>query len=59
MESLNAAGADDKLFDQNRIAFYGKGQIKVNSDEELHAAWATLEQQSCVLEAFVPFERIA
>ena len=28
MESLNAAGADDKLFDQNRIAFYGKGQIK-------------------------------
>ncbi len=28
MESLNAAGADDKLFDQNRVAFYGKGQIK-------------------------------
>jgi uncharacterized repeat protein (TIGR01451 family) len=27
MESLGAAGADDKLVDQDRIAFYGKGQI--------------------------------
>ena len=28
MESLGGSGADDKLFDQNRIAFYGKGRIK-------------------------------
>ena len=28
METLSASGADDKLFDQNRVAFYGKGQIK-------------------------------
>jgi uncharacterized repeat protein (TIGR01451 family) len=28
MESLQAAGADDSLFDQNRIAFYAKGQVK-------------------------------
>jgi len=28
MESLRAAGADDQLFDQNRVAFYAKGQIK-------------------------------
>ncbi len=28
MESLTGAGADDKLFDQNRLAFYAKGQVK-------------------------------
>ena len=28
MESLKAAGADEQLFDQNRLAFYAKGQIK-------------------------------
>lgn len=28
LESLQAAGADEQLFDQNRVAFYGKGQIK-------------------------------
>ena len=28
MESLKAAEADDKLFDENRVAFYAKGQIK-------------------------------
>ena len=28
MESLQAAGADEQLFDQNRVAFYAKGQIK-------------------------------
>jgi uncharacterized repeat protein (TIGR01451 family) len=28
MESLQATGADDNLFDQNRIAFYAKGQVK-------------------------------
>jgi uncharacterized repeat protein (TIGR01451 family) len=28
MESLQANGADDSLFDQNRIAFYAKGQVK-------------------------------
>lgn len=28
MVSLNETALDDRLFDQNRIAFYGKGQIK-------------------------------
>jgi len=28
MEALQGAGADDKLFDQDRVAFYAKGQIK-------------------------------
>ncbi len=28
MESLQATSADDNLFDQNRVAFYAKGQIK-------------------------------
>ena len=28
MESLSAASADDQLFDQNRVAFYAKGQVK-------------------------------
>lgn len=28
MESLKAAGADGQLFDQDRVAFYAKGQIK-------------------------------
>ena len=28
MEGLQATDADDKLFDQNRVAFYAKGQIK-------------------------------
>jgi hypothetical protein len=28
MEALQGASADDKLFDQNRVAFYAKGQVK-------------------------------
>lgn len=28
LESLQAAGASEQLFDQNRVAFYAKGQIK-------------------------------
>jgi len=28
MESLGAAGADDRLFDRDRLAFYAKGQVK-------------------------------
>lgn len=39
------------------FGYDGKGQIKVNSSEELSAAWQQLNCQPCVLEAFVPFER--
>jgi 5-(carboxyamino)imidazole ribonucleotide synthase len=39
------------------FGYDGKGQIKVNSHEELAAAWDKLERQTCVLEAFVSFER--
>lgn len=28
MESLQASGANEQLFDQNRVAFYAKGQVK-------------------------------
>lgn len=39
------------------FGYDGKGQFKVNSNEELAAAWDKLDKQPCVLEAFVPFER--
>jgi 5-(carboxyamino)imidazole ribonucleotide synthase len=39
------------------FGYDGKGQIKVQSLEELPAAWQALDRQPCVLEAFVKFER--
>ncbi len=39
------------------FGYDGKGQVKVHSQADLIAAWATLEHQPCVLEAMVDFER--
>ncbi|MGH6611987.1 MAG: hypothetical protein ACRECQ_17225, partial [Burkholderiaceae bacterium] len=43
MESLKEADADDKLFDENRIAFYAKGQIK--GDYLLTIAYDTAKER--------------
>jgi uncharacterized repeat protein (TIGR01451 family) len=54
MESLSAASADDQLFDQNRVAFYAKGQVKgeylltmaYDSAKEKNAAGSQLNNPS-------------
>lgn len=54
MESLKAAGADEQLFDQDRVAFYAKGQIKgeylltmaYDSAKEKNAAGSTVLKQA-------------
>lgn len=43
MENLSAASADDKLFDQNRLAFYAKGQVK--GEYLLTAAYDTAKER--------------
>jgi 5-(carboxyamino)imidazole ribonucleotide synthase len=39
------------------FGYDGKGQIRVQTQEDLVDAWEKLDRQPCVLEAFVPFER--
>ena len=54
MESLQASGAGEQLFDQNRVAFYAKGQVKgeylmtlaYDSAKEKNAAGSKLFNQS-------------
>lgn len=43
MESLKSAQAEDKLFDENRIAFYAKGTVK--GEYLLTAAYDTAKEQ--------------
>ncbi len=37
-----------------RLGYDGKGQMHINTREELAAAWQALKQQPCVLEVLVP-----
>ena len=46
LESLQAAGADEQLFDQNRVAFYGKGRIK--GEYLLTIAYDTAKEKNAV-----------
>lgn len=39
------------------LGYDGKGQVVIRSNDELEAAWMSLEQQPCILEALVPFDR--
>jgi 5-(carboxyamino)imidazole ribonucleotide synthase len=41
----------------SRLGYDGKGQIRVADRAELTAAWQTLKQAPCVLEALLPLER--
>ncbi|MEQ1838478.1 MAG: hypothetical protein ABL858_09140 [Candidatus Nitrotoga sp.] len=43
MENLNATQADEKLFDENRVAFYAKGTVK--GEYLLTAAYDTAKEQ--------------
>ena len=40
-----------------RLGYDGKGQAKLDSDADVPAAWASMNNAACVLEAFVAFER--
>lgn len=40
-----------------RFGYDGKGQVVLRSDVDKQAAIALIEQQTCVLEAFIPFEK--
>ena len=35
----------------------GKGQVKIDSEEDLHEAESLFTHSACIAEAFVPFER--
>ncbi len=39
-----------------RMGYDGKGQVRVASRDELHAAWHELKQQPCVLEQLLPLD---
>lgn len=41
----------------SRFGYDGKGQIRVKSRTELQDAFSRLNQEACVLEKFLPFER--
>jgi 5-(carboxyamino)imidazole ribonucleotide synthase len=40
-----------------RFGYDGKGQVRINSADEVEAAWETLEHQRLVVESVIAFER--
>ena len=38
-----------------RFGYDGKGQVRIEQKEDAPAAWHALQEQPCILEAFVPF----
>jgi 5-(carboxyamino)imidazole ribonucleotide synthase len=40
-----------------RLGYDGKGQVKLESAENIPAAWAAMNDAACVLEGFVAFDR--
>ncbi|MDP3262069.1 MAG: 5-(carboxyamino)imidazole ribonucleotide synthase [Tabrizicola sp.] len=40
-----------------RLGYDGKGQVKLDSDADIPAAWASMLNAACVLEGFVAFDR--
>lgn len=45
------------LLKTSELGYDGRGQARVNSDDELRRAWADMQGVPCVLEGLVPFER--
>jgi 5-(carboxyamino)imidazole ribonucleotide synthase len=52
-----AAVGEPAVLKTAAFGYDGKGQAKVESRAEAEAAFAALSGQTCILEAFVPFER--
>ncbi len=40
-----------------RLGYDGKGQVKLDAETDIPAAWATMNNAACVLEGFVSFDR--
>ncbi|PTE13717.1 5-(carboxyamino)imidazole ribonucleotide synthase [Pseudogemmobacter blasticus] len=40
-----------------RLGYDGKGQVKLESETDIPAAWAAMDNAACVLEGFVAFDR--
>jgi 5-(carboxyamino)imidazole ribonucleotide synthase len=40
-----------------RLGYDGKGQVKLDTETEIPAAWAAMNNAACVLEGFVAFDR--
>ena len=40
-----------------RLGYDGKGQVKLESEADIPAAWAAMDNAACVLEGFVAFDR--
>jgi 5-(carboxyamino)imidazole ribonucleotide synthase len=55
-EQLAAVGPDllPGILKTTRMGYDGKGQIRVKTRDELHAAWAELKGVPCVLEKMLP-----
>lgn len=45
------------LLKTRRMGYDGKGQVVLRQRDEAEAAWAAVQAQPCILEAFVPFTR--
>ena len=58
LAQLQAVSADllPGILKTARMGYDGKGQIRVKSLADLHAAWAQLQQVPCVLEKMLPLQ---
>ncbi len=45
------------LMKSRRFGYDGKGQVRVVSPGEIHAAWESLDRAASILEEIIPFER--
>ncbi|WP_407540316.1 5-(carboxyamino)imidazole ribonucleotide synthase [Deinococcus radiomollis] len=54
--ALGAVGGQG-ILKTAELGYDGKGQARVRSEQELHAAWTELGGVACVLEGLVPFVR--
>ena len=57
---LNAAAAKlglPAILKTTRLGYDGKGQVKLDDEADIPAAWASMNNAACVLEAFVAFDR--
>ncbi|MGU3493483.1 5-(carboxyamino)imidazole ribonucleotide synthase [Xanthobacteraceae bacterium A53D] len=57
LEAAVAAIGLPAVLKTRRFGYDGKGQVTIRSGDDLNAAWATIGQQSAILEGFVAFER--
>ncbi|WP_407569129.1 5-(carboxyamino)imidazole ribonucleotide synthase [Deinococcus altitudinis] len=57
LEGALAAVGGQGILKTAELGYDGKGQARVGSEQELHAAWSELGGVACVLEGLVPFVR--